>query len=150
MQRNFWPRVLRFVFVGWAVLGVSVALGESTEHSEVSAELSSESLWTEEVGICAVGTEFGEETTCPLVSCLTQQGYNECMSCSGCMCDPMTDWCTPTPPPPPPKTGCPNVSCLSQAGYEECVACPGCDCHPRTDQCYAPPSVGKVETTEQR
>lgn len=79
---------------------------------------------------------------CPNVSCLTQEGYYECVSCPGCTCDPRNDLCVPEPPPPPPKTECPNVSCLSQEGYYECISCPGCDCHPQTDQCYGTPEPG--------
>ena len=72
---------------------------------------------------------------CPAVSCLTQQGYDQCVAAPGCKCDERTDWCTSSPPPPPPPTGCPAVSCLTQQGYEQCVASPNCKCDERTDWC---------------
>jgi hypothetical protein len=74
----------------------------------------------------------GTATACPGVSCLTETGYNQCVS-AGCTCDPRNDWCVPPPPPPPPPA-CPAVSCLTQTGYQQCVAA-GCGCDPRTDAC---------------
>ena len=78
-------------------------------------------------------------TACPSVSCLTETGYNECVS-AGCTCDPKYDTCVPkTPPPPPPA--CPAVSCLTQTGYEQCAAA-GCGCDPKTDACVPQKVVG--------
>ena len=75
---------------------------------------------------------IGTATACPSVSCLTETGYNRCVS-AGCTCDPKYDTCVPPPPPPPPPS-CPAVSCLTETGYNQCVAA-GCGCDPRTDAC---------------
>ena len=50
------------------------------------------------VGLTASQSPSGAATSapvaCPTVSCLTQQGYNECIQ-ARCICDPRTDWCVP-------------------------------------------------------
>ena len=140
MQQSTWKKFVFYVLAGFAAPLVCAAASGPVSTAE-STDLFAE------IGVCAVALEEGDEAACPLVSCLTQQGYNECISCPGCTCDPRTDWCTAATPPPPPKTGCPNVSCLTEDGYNECISCPGCDCHPRTDQCYEPSPDVSIEET---
>lgn len=73
-------------------------------------------------------------TSCPNVSCLTQEGYNQCTG-AGCGCDPKNDWCVPKSTPTPTTPACPP-GCYPQAAYDACKACGGsCDAR---DRCIPP------------
>ncbi|HYG63865.1 MAG TPA: hypothetical protein VEL74_14910 [Thermoanaerobaculia bacterium] len=76
----------------------------------------------------------GTPTSCPSVSCLTQEGYDKCTG-AGCGCDPRNDWCVPKATPTPTTPGCPST-CMPESAYNACKECGG-SCGTR-DECIPP------------
>jgi hypothetical protein len=82
--------------------------------------------------------------SCPSVSCLTQEGYDQCTG-AGCGCDPRTDACVPkSTPTPSPTPACPP-GCYPQSAYDACKACGGsCDAR---DRCIPPAPTATATAT---